>query len=171
MMMIIWNVSKRLLWTIVHVLYSITDLIIYQNSIHHRHFHCSLQARLLQHSLSQPRVSTNSIQQPGNTHSSSKGKESEMCISCLQLFLNDDKHVECSICAQKLHLNCSGVVTWPVSHREAQGRGATGRRPITGERQRARRGLMLRRACKVESVYDYDDGTEWVMTSMVIMSY
>ena len=56
--------------------------------------------------------STNSIQQPRNTHSSSsssKGKESGMCISCLQLFLNDDKHVECSICAQKLHLNCSGV--------------------------------------------------------------
>ena len=53
--------------------------------------------------------SANSIQQSQNTHKSSKGKEGGMCISCLQLFFNDDRHVECSICAQKLHLNCSGV--------------------------------------------------------------
>ena len=45
---------------------------------------------------------------------------------------------------------CCGTVASPVSHVEVQGRGATGRWPITGERQRARRGLMKRHACKVE---------------------
>jgi len=45
---------------------------------------------------------------------------------------------------------CCGTVAWPLSHGEVQGRGATGRWPITGERQRARRGLMKRHACKVE---------------------
>jgi len=55
------------------------------------------------------KASANSSHQSENTSKSNKGKESEMCTSCLQLFLNDDRHVECDICAQKLHLNCSGI--------------------------------------------------------------
>jgi len=34
--------------------FSVPSIPRYQNSFHHRHFHCSLQARLLQLSLSQP---------------------------------------------------------------------------------------------------------------------
>jgi len=51
----------------------------------------------------------NNCQPSENTRKSNKGKDGEMCISCFQSILNDDRHVECSICVQKLHLNCSGI--------------------------------------------------------------
>jgi len=62
-----------------------------------------------QSEVTRQKASANSSQQSENTRKNNKSKEGEMCTSCFQSFLNDDRHVECSICAQKLHLNCSGV--------------------------------------------------------------